>query len=63
MPKFKFFIRLRKKRKSFTIEKFLKLVKRKKKELGEDGFEAWNAKFWSELDKGTSPYFSAKGDV
>ena len=43
-------------------ETLLAQIERKKKELGEDGFEAWNAKFWSELDKGTSPYFSAKGD-
>lgn len=46
----------------FTIRKFIKLIKKKKKSLSEETFEAWNAKLWSELDKGTSPYFSAKGD-
>lgn len=52
MPKFK----------KFTIRNFIRLVKRKKKSLSEEAFEAWNAKLWSELDKDTSPYFSAKGD-
>ena len=47
----------------FTINNFIKLIERKKKSLSEEAFDAWNAKLWSELDKGTSPYFSAKGDV
>lgn len=49
--------------KKFTIRNFIRLVKKKKRQLSEEAFEAWNAKLWSELDKGTSPYFSAKGDA
>lgn len=52
MPKFR----------KFTIRNFIRLVKKKKRQLSEEAFDAWNAKFWSEIDKGTSLYFSAKGD-
>lgn len=45
----------------FSLGEYLKLVEKKKAELGEEGYEAWNAKFWSELDKDQSPYFSARG--
>lgn len=47
--------------KYFTIADFLELVETKQKEFGPEGFEAWNAKFWSELDKDVSKYFSARG--
>lgn len=45
----------------FSLGDYLNLVEKKKSELGEEGFEAWNAKFWSELDKDQSKYFSARG--
>ncbi len=56
MPKLK-----KSKFKKFTIRNFLRLCKRNRRKLGKEGYNAWVAKLWSELDKGTSPYFSAKG--
>lgn len=70
MPKFEILKELEKshqkkleelKKRYFSLDDFIELVTKKKSELNEKDFDAWIIRFWNDLDKDNSPYFSIRG--